>query len=213
MQKARTKVDFAAVEAAAARIAPHIRRTPTILMEHVRDRPVPNPVHIKLECLQVTGAFKARGVTNRLLTTPPEEASRGIVTASGGNHGLAVARAGKLAGVAATVYLPPSASPAKRREIARWGARIEVVGPTWDDADRAAARYAEREGAVYVHPFKDPQVVAGQGSNRAATGTALNGSVTDCAVISVRRLPALLGHRVEACIAATRCLPLPFVSP
>lgn len=164
MEKAGTKVDFEAVEAAAARIAPHIRRTPTIVMEHVRDRPVPNPVHIKLECLQVTGAFKARGVTNRLLTTSPGEVARGIVTASGGNHGLAVARAGKLAGVEATVYLPPSASPAKRREIARWGARVEVVGPTWDDADRAAERHAEREGAVYVHPFKDPQVVAGQGT-------------------------------------------------
>lgn len=157
-------VTLETIEAAAVRIAPHIRRTPMIEVGEVRDWPVANPVFLKLECLQVTGAFKARGAVNRLLTTPKERLARGIVTASGGNHGMAVARAGFLAGVPTTVYLPPNASRAKIDALAGWNAAVHVVGETWDDADRIAQGHADRGGAVYFHPFKDPEVVAGQGT-------------------------------------------------
>jgi threonine dehydratase len=152
------------IEAAAARIHGYIRRTPMIEASQVRDAPTPNPLFLKLECLQVTGAFKARGAMNRLLTTPAETLGRGIVTASGGNHGMAVARAGFLAGVPTTVYLPPNASRAKIDSLSDWNATVRVVGERWDDADAAARSHAEREGSVYFHPFNDPQVVAGQGT-------------------------------------------------
>jgi len=155
---------LAVIEEAALRIAGHIRRTPMIAVDNVRNPPTGNPLFLKLESLQVTGAFKARGAMNRLLTTPPERLSNGIVTASGGNHGMAVARAGFLAGVPTTVYLPPNASRAKIRALSEWNATVRVVGETWDDADRAAEAHAAAEGAVYFHPFKDPEVIAGQGT-------------------------------------------------
>lgn len=157
-------ITIAAIEEAAARIAGHIRHTPMIEVGQVRDRPVPNPLFLKLECLQVTSSFKARGAINRLLTTPPAMLENGIVTASGGNHGMAVARAGLLAQIPTTIYLPPNASPAKIRSLAEWNATVHVVGEIWDDADAAARAHAERTGAIYFHPFKDPDIVIGQGT-------------------------------------------------
>lgn len=157
-------ITIEAVEAAAARIAGHIRPTPMIELAQARNRPVPNRLFLKLENLQVTGAFKARGAVNRLLTTPPAMLKNGIVTASGGNHGLAVARAGRMANVPTTIYLPPTASPAKIKALAEWDATVHVVGEKWDDADRAASEHAERHGAIYFHPFKDPDIVIGQGT-------------------------------------------------
>ena len=162
--EASPAITLEAIEAAAARIAGHVRPTPMIEVSEVRNRPVPNRLFLKLESLQVTGAFKARGAMNRLLTTPREKLVNGIVTASGGNHGMAVARAGFLAGVPTTIYLPPNASRAKIKALSEWNATIRIVGEKWDDADAAAARHAESEGAVYFHPFKDPDVVIGQGT-------------------------------------------------
>lgn len=161
--EART-LSLAMIEEAASRIRPYIRRTPSIPVENVRNRPVENPIYLKLENLQATGAFKTRGAMNRLLTTPRKTLERGIVTASGGNHGMAVARAGLVAGVKATVFLPPQASPAKLKALKEWGADIEVVGKFWDDADEQAQSYANENGAIYFHPFKDVDVVAGQGT-------------------------------------------------
>jgi threonine dehydratase len=152
------------VEAAASRIRGYVRRTPMIEVVQARDAPTRNPLYLKLESLQVTGAFKARGAMNRLLTTPAEALKRGIVTASGGNHGVAVARAGFLAGVPTTVYLPPNASRAKINSLSQWNATARIIGERWDDADAAAQSQAERDGCVYFHPFKDPEVVAGQGT-------------------------------------------------
>jgi threonine dehydratase len=152
------------VEAAASRIRGYVRRTPMIEVVQVRDAPTRNPLYLKLESLQVTGAFKAHGAMNRLLTTPAEALKRGIVTASGGNHGVAVARAGFLAGVPTTVYLPPNASRAKINSLSQWNATARIIGERWDDADAAAQSQAERDGCVYFHPFKDPEVVAGQGT-------------------------------------------------
>jgi threonine dehydratase len=121
-------------------------------------------VWLKLECLQVTGSFKARGALNRVLSLPPEQAKRGIVTASGGNHGLAVAYAGRAVGAATTVYLPELTPAAKATRIERWGATVVRAGKVWDDAHAAAVDHANRHGLTYVHPFADPEVVAGQGT-------------------------------------------------
>jgi threonine dehydratase len=121
-------------------------------------------ISLKLESLQVTGSFKARGAMNRLLTTPADAVKRGLVTASGGNHGLAVARTAAVAGVSATIFLPSNVSPAKVGKLMGWGARTEIVGDVWDQANEAALAHAERTGAAYFHPFADPAVVAGQGT-------------------------------------------------
>jgi len=121
-------------------------------------------VWLKLECLQVTGSFKARGALNRVLSLPCEKAVRGIVTASGGNHGLAVAYAGRSVGVPTTVYLPRLTPATKATRIARWGAEVVRAGEVWDDAHSAALAHAERDGLTYIHPFADPDVVAGQGT-------------------------------------------------
>jgi threonine dehydratase len=152
------------IRAAAGRIAPHIRHTPTIEVAAVSEPVTDARLLLKLECLQATGSFKARGATNKLLTLPKEELANGIVTASGGNHGLAVARAARLAGVPATVFVTESATAEKREKLKRWGARVEVLGQIWNETNEAALAFAAREGAAYFHPFADPAVVAGQGT-------------------------------------------------
>ncbi len=152
------------IKAAAGRIAPHIRRTPTIAVEGVFEPITEARLMLKLECLQATGSFKARGATNKLLSMPAEVIARGIVTASGGNHGLAVARAARLAGVPATVFVTESATAEKREKLRRWGAEVEVLGAIWNETNQAALAFAEDKGAAYFHPFADPAVVAGQGT-------------------------------------------------
>lgn len=125
-------------------------------------RHAPGPLTLKLELLQVTGSFKARGATNKVLTLGG--VSPGLVTASGGNHGLGVAYAGWLAGVSATIYLPSNVPPAKARKLEAWGARVVWFGDVWDESDAEARAAAERDGLTYVHAFADPAVVAGQGT-------------------------------------------------
>lgn len=153
------------VEAARARIAPHIRTTPLYEAIHAREAlPVAASVVLKLELQQVTGSFKARGAMNRLLGATPDEIAAGIVTASGGNHGLAVARSAYVAGVPAYVYVPETVSLAKVDKMRRWGADVRIVGAEWAISNEAALSHARETGAAYFHPFADPLVVAGQGT-------------------------------------------------
>ena len=153
------------IEAARQRIAPRIRLTPVMALTECKEPPaVDGRITLKLECLQVTGSFKARGAMNRLLGTPREMVANGVVTASGGNHGLAVARTAAVAGVPATIFLPSNVSRAKVDKLRAWGARIEIIGEVWDHANEAALGYARRTEAAYFHPFADPLVVAGQGT-------------------------------------------------
>jgi threonine dehydratase len=158
---------LADLRAARSRIAPHVRRTPLLaarpLLREVREEGGP-PLLLKLECLQVTGSFKSRGAVNKVLTLPPEAVARGLVTASGGNHGLGVAYAGWMAGAPVTIYLPANVPPAKAAKLEAWGARVVWHGEVWDDSDREARAAAERDGRTYVHAFADPVVVAGQGT-------------------------------------------------
>ena len=152
------------IEAAAKRIAGAIRRTPMLRAEQCAAPATGADLWLKLECLQPTGSFKARGVANKLLTTPRETLTRGIVTASGGNHGLAVARAARLAGVTATIFAPETVNREKVEKIRKWGAEVRIVGTLWDESNRAAEAFAEGSGAVLFHPFADPAVIAGQGT-------------------------------------------------
>ena len=153
------------VREAATRIAPHVRRTPLVAARCLKDDPCSDgELLLKLECLQVTGSFKARGAANKLLSLTPAEVRRGIITASGGNHGLATAYAGWLGKTKTTVFLPESASPEKAKKVAGWGATVVFKGRVWDEANREALAVAEREGLTYFHPFADPVVIAGQGT-------------------------------------------------
>src|SRR5690606_48446 len=112
------------IRAAGKRLANNIRQTPMIRADQLKTAlPAGVEPMLKLELLQVTGSFKARGATNRLLTTPEEQLTGGIVAASGGNHGLATARAGRLAGVKTTIFLPDNATPAKIEKLREWDAQ------------------------------------------------------------------------------------------
>lgn len=144
------------VARAAGRIAPYARRTPVL-----RATVAGKPLLLKLEQLQLTGSFKLRGALNALLGGPrPDQ----VVTASGGNHGLAVATAGTLLGLPVTVYVPETVPPAKARRIEQTGASLVRHGTTYAAAAAAATAFAESSGATYVPAFNDPLVVAGQGT-------------------------------------------------
>lgn len=152
------------IHAAKLRIAGDVRTTPLIESSQLKEVICAGDLLLKLELLQVTGSFKARGAANKLRATPNAELEHGIVTASGGNHGLAVARAGALAGVAVTVFLPRNASASKISKLQTWGANTIVTGDNWSQADSAARAFADKNAACYFHPFADPLVVAGQGT-------------------------------------------------
>jgi threonine dehydratase len=153
------------VRAAAARISPFVRRTPSMpaLPAHA---PLAGAVAVtlKLECLQVSGSFKARGAFSRLTALAPAARAGGLVTASGGNHGIAIAYAARAAGLSATVVVPSGVHPDKAARIRSYGARLIVEGAVWDEANARALAIAAETGAAYVHPFADPAVAAGQGT-------------------------------------------------
>src|SRR5947209_3245793 len=131
------------VRAAAARIEGKVRRTPLIAAAPTKRALGAGPVSYKLECLQVTGSFKARGAISKLGTLSAGDIAKGLVTASGGNHGLAIAYAGWLTGRPATIFVPENVSPAKAAEIKEWGAGLIISGSVWDEANRAAGRIVE----------------------------------------------------------------------
>ncbi len=153
------------VEAARDRIARQIRLTPVMVLGRAREPlPVAAEVVAKLELHQVTGSFKARGAMSRLTDLQPDRIAAGIVAASGGNHGVAVARAASVAGQAARIYVPSGVSAAKAAAMRGWGATVTIAGDEFVTADAAARADVAQTGATYFHPFADPQVVAGQGT-------------------------------------------------
>jgi threonine dehydratase len=156
-------VDLDDIERAAERIRGLVRRTPTVHLAPLRVAR-PFDVWAKLECLQVTGSFKPRGATNKVLSLDRREAERGVVAASGGNFGLGVAYAARHLGVPATIFVPERASAARRERLARWGAEVVVYGRDWDDSYRESLEFAERERRPTLHAFDDPHVIAGQGT-------------------------------------------------
>jgi threonine dehydratase len=144
------------VTAAARRIRPYARRTP--LMDVAPDG---RPVVFKLEHLQLTGSFKIRGALNALLSEPAPDL---VVTASGGNHGLAVATAARLLGLPAVVYVPESVPAGKARRIEAQGARLVRHGARYADAAEAALAAATGPGARYLPAYDEAAVLAGQGT-------------------------------------------------
>lgn len=151
------------VLAARARIGARILRTPMIPDDALSAR-LGHSVLLKCEHRQRTGAFKLRGATNALLTLPPERLERGVVTASTGNHGRALAHAARDLGVRAVVFLSELVPPNKVAAIRALGAEVRIVGASQDDAMVEVARAVAEDGMTEVPPFDDPAVVAGQGT-------------------------------------------------
>lgn len=119
---------------------------------------------LKLEHLQETGSFKFRGASNKVAMLTPEQAALGVVTASNGNHGLGVSAAARARGIAAEVYVSSHVSPAKARRIEANGATIRCMGDDPLTAELAARRAAEESGKVFISPYNDADVMAGQGT-------------------------------------------------
>ena len=146
------------IEAAAARIEGHVRRTP---VTHLAIPGLPD-IEVKLEQMQHTGTFKARGAFNALVSGPVP--AGGVVAASGGNHGAAVAYAAAQLGIEAHIFVPEIAGPSKIALIRRSGAELTVVPGTFAEAFAAALAHEARTGAMQVHAYDSPETVAGQGT-------------------------------------------------
>ncbi len=149
------------VERAAGRLAGRVRVTPVIVVGE--DLGLSTPITLKLELLQHVGSFKPRGAFNRVLSAGAIP-DAGLVAASGGNHGAAVAFVAHALGLRAEVFVPASSPAMKRDRIASLGAHVHVVEGLYDDAQAAATEHQARTGALAVHPFDHPDVVAGQGT-------------------------------------------------
>jgi threonine dehydratase len=158
-----TPVTRADIKAAAARIQYHVRRTPVLDVGRGAfglDGSV--GLVLKAELLQYTGSFKPRGAASRILSA--EAPAVGVAAASGGNHGQAVAWVAGQLRLPATLFVPASSSPVKQARIAAYGAELRVGGAAYDDAQAACDAFVAASGALLVHPYDQPEVVAGQGT-------------------------------------------------
>ena len=155
--------DFAAIEMAASRIAPHAIRTP-LLRSHALDALAGAELLFKCESLQRAGAFKFRGACNAVWSLTDAEAAHGVVTHSSGNHGAALALAAQTRGIPAHVVVPDGAVKAKLAAIEAYGAILHRCAPGMVAREETAERVRAQTGATLVHPFTDPRVIAGQGT-------------------------------------------------
>jgi len=155
-------IDKKRIEAVGAVIAPYVRVTPTLALSGADFGLPPFPLTLKLELLQHSGSFKARGAfANLLLRSLP---AVGVAAASGGNHGAAVAYAAMRLGVRAKIFVPTVSSPAKVQQIRAYGADVTVVGERYADALAASENWVAETGALPVHAFDQPETVLGQGT-------------------------------------------------
>lgn len=154
---------LADVRAAHTRIKDRIHRTP-VMTSAALDAKAGARLFFKCENLQKIGAFKARGATNAVALLSEDEASRGVVTHSSGNHAAALARAARLRGIPAYVVMPSNSAQAKVASVRRYGAEIIFCEPTLAGRENTAKDVMERTGAAFVHPYNDERVMAGQGT-------------------------------------------------
>ncbi len=150
------------VRSAAARIAPYIHHTP-LFESATLSRLTGSRLGLKAENLQRTGAFKARGALNAVLRLSSEQRQRGVVTLSAGNHGQGLAYAAKIAGVRCVVFMPQNAVATKVAAVKEYGAEARFA-PSMETVFAAMDEYRDAHGLHYVHPFGDPDIIAGQGT-------------------------------------------------
>jgi threonine dehydratase len=163
MATQKTAPTLGEIQEARERLRGIAEETPIYLSETFSRR-CGREVRLKTENLQRTGAFKIRGAVNRLSLLSPEERSAGVVAASAGNHGQAVAWAARELGVQARIFVPITAPMAKVEACRNYGAETELVGADFEDALAAALAHVEESGGTFIHPYEDQFVVAGQGT-------------------------------------------------
>lgn len=156
-------VDIQLIDTAFETIKRSLAPTPLVRSHYLSGKLGAN-VWLKLETLQPTHSFKVRGACNAIAQLTVERRARGVVTASGGNHGLAVAYTAQRAGIPATVYLPHRSPPHRIQAIESMGATVVLHGESWDESNIAAQEEARKHDATYIHPFDDIRVMAGQGT-------------------------------------------------
>ncbi|MEE4265695.1 MAG: pyridoxal-phosphate dependent enzyme, partial [Desulfobacteraceae bacterium] len=147
-----------------ARIKPYIVETPLLASTELADITGAQSVHLKLECLQNTGAFKVRGAANKILSLSDEDKQKGVITFSTGNHGKAVAYVADRAGIQATVCLSEHVPAYRAETIRRLGATVAVKGRSQDEAEKHYQELMQVQGCTPVVPFDDPLIIAGQGT-------------------------------------------------
>ena len=158
-----TTPTIADIEAARERVGGHARVTPVYTSESIQ-RESGRACVLKAENLQRTGSFKIRGAFNKLATLSPEERAAGVIAASAGNHGQAVAWAARELGIHATIYMPAYAPMAKVDPTLTYGGEAVLTGEGFDDALSEALQRVEQTGATFIHAFEDEHVIAGQGT-------------------------------------------------
>jgi threonine dehydratase len=151
------------IRAARERIRDKVTRTPVLTNDQL-DARSGGSLFFKAENLQKIGAFKARGATNAIFMLSDEEARRGVVTHSSGNHGAAVARAAHLRGIPAYVVMPTTVPQVKQASVRRFGARITFCEPTIPSREATTKKVIDETGAQLIHPYNDVRVMAGQGT-------------------------------------------------
>ena len=166
--------DLAAIRQAAARIGPHVHRTPVMTCAAI-DAEIGASLFFKCEHLQHVGAFKARGACNAVFSLDAATAERGVVTHSSGNHGAALAYAARRRGIPAWVVMPENAPAVKQANVRRFGATVRLCAPTVDARESACDDVARETGATLIHPFDDPRVIAGQGTAALELVEAIDG--------------------------------------
>ncbi len=145
------------------RIRLHIRQTPLEPSLWLAQQ-AGCEVYLKLENLQVTNSFKYRGALSKILSLSEEERQRGIVSASSGNHGSAIAHLLRKFGLDGTIYVPETVSAAKLETLRSYNANLEMIGTDGIEAERAGRQAAERKGKIYISPYNDAKIVGGQGT-------------------------------------------------
>src|SRR5438093_447184 len=161
MATQKTAPTLADIQEARGRLRGIAEETPIYISETFSRR-CHREVRLKAENLQRTGAFKIRGAVNRLAMLSPDERSAGVVAASAGNHGQAVAWAARETGIRARIYVPQDAPMAKVEACRNYGAETVMEGARFEDAMAGALAHVEETGATFIHPFEDPVVIAGQ---------------------------------------------------
>ena len=158
-----TVLELADLQQARQRIADHVYHTP-VMTSRLLDEHVGASLFFKCEHLQKVGAFKARGATNAVLSLTEDEASSGVATHSSGNHGAALAMAASARGIPAHIVMPSNAPQVKKDAVASYGGLIIECEPTLAAREATVARVIEHTGAVEIHPYNDPRIIAGQGT-------------------------------------------------
>ena len=151
------------ITAAAQRIKGRVLHTPTVPCQTL-SRATGADIVLKLDNLQAVGSFKERGAANKLALLTPRERERGVITVSAGNHAQGVARHASLLGIDAVIVMPRFTPAAKVTRTAAWGATVVLEGDNFAEATDHANMLCQREGRVFVHPYDDPEVMAGQGT-------------------------------------------------